>query len=434
MTCIGAAEPAQTRVTEELRSKQHRKMRATRNRYPFFAFRMWQGMGVAACFRLLKRNHFVVSPTRIPLALLLCVDSIVNSALTTVQNLVFGRCIAAATIEEPPIFIIGHWRTGTTLLHELLALDERLTAPTTLQCFAPSHFLVSAWLLRTLTFFLPTNRPMDDMSVGWDHPQEDEFALMNLGLGSPYETLAFPNHRPVRNEFLNMTEVTERQSAAWKAGLVKFLQAVNFHSGGKKRLVLKSPPHTARLHILRGLFPDAQFIHLVRHPCDVFASTVQLWKALYETQGLQQPDFAAAPNGRPTVEDYVLAMMELLYRDFFTELSLIPPQQVCEVRYEDLVRAPLEEVDRIYRELNLGAFDFAEQKLKDHLRTLSEYTPNVLTVSDYRLTQVGTRWRWYMERYGYQLTSSKHAPLPLKDSKVRVCSVVATTQAIERLP
>src|SRR4029077_5609932 len=83
------------------------------------------------------------------------------------------------------IFIIGHWRTGTTLLYELLTLDQRFIAPTPMECFAPAVCLGFGRVLRWLSFMLPANRPMDNMPVGWDRPQEDEFALMNLGLGSP---------------------------------------------------------------------------------------------------------------------------------------------------------------------------------------------------------------------------------------------------------
>ena len=44
--------------------------------------------------------------------------------------------------------MIGHWRSGTTLLHELLVLDPRHTFPDTYACFAPNHFLVSGWWMK----------------------------------------------------------------------------------------------------------------------------------------------------------------------------------------------------------------------------------------------------------------------------------------------
>ena len=103
------------------------------------------------------------------------------------------------------MFIIGHWRSGTTYLHELMSLDARFFSPTTYQCFAPHHFLVSQWLIaRYLGFLMPKQRPMDNMAAGWDRPQEDEFALLTLGAPTPYLRMAFPNDPPPYGEFLNM--------------------------------------------------------------------------------------------------------------------------------------------------------------------------------------------------------------------------------------
>ena len=370
-------------------------------------------MGASAWFPLLARNQFAISPGRIPRALELSVYSIINSALKTIQDLAFARRIGDAAIQDPPIFIVGHWRTGTTFLHELLTLDVRFTAPTTLECFVPGHFLVSGWLAPLLGFFVPAKRPMDNMLVGWDRPQEDEVALMNLGLGSPYETLAFPNHRPHRNEFLNMTELTDRQIDAWKVGLLRFLQSVNYsrirqakRAPVPPRMILKSPPHTARLHILRQLFPQAHFIHVVRHPFDIFVSTVWLWRVLYQTQGLQKPDFGPLPGGSPSIEDYVLETMDLLYRDFFTQISMIPARHFCEVRYEDLIGSPIGEMSRIYSELNLGSVEPFRGKLDAYLCKIEGYKPNNFAITEEHRALVEQRWRWYMERYNYQSARS----------------------------
>ena len=99
---------------------------------------------------------------------------------------------------EPPIFILGHWRSGTTLLHELLVQDPRHTFPNTYQCFDPCHFLLTERLVRRYcNWLLPARRIMDNMPVGWERPQEDEFALALLGQPSPYLTIAFPNRGPI---------------------------------------------------------------------------------------------------------------------------------------------------------------------------------------------------------------------------------------------
>ena len=57
---------------------------------------------------------------------------LIHSILGAIQKLVYGRRIRRTTL-RPPIFILGHWRTGTTLLHELLSLDPRHGYPTSYQ-------------------------------------------------------------------------------------------------------------------------------------------------------------------------------------------------------------------------------------------------------------------------------------------------------------
>ncbi|MFH1330999.1 MAG: sulfotransferase [Actinomycetota bacterium] len=86
--------------------------------------RPWHGMTPAVWLRLLACNRAAVSPGRLPMALAISALSLGNSAAGLLQRARYGRAIAGATVGPPPLFIIGHWRTGTTLLHELLALDE----------------------------------------------------------------------------------------------------------------------------------------------------------------------------------------------------------------------------------------------------------------------------------------------------------------------
>jgi hypothetical protein len=379
------------------------------NSYPFFVYRIWFGMRVSILLPLLAHNHFAVSPSRAAFALRGFVCALVNSSANVAQKLIFGKRIRDCVLDAPPIFIIGHWRTGTTLLHELLTLDERFTAPSTIECFAPSLCHALGWLLRRFTFFLPANRPMDNMRVGWDHPQEDEFALMNLGLGSPYEAMIFPNHPRARHSYLNMTALTPQELAAWKDGFLSFLQQVNLRSrreqkyrGRARRIVLKSPTHTARLHILREMFPGAKFIHIVRDPCEVFSSTVRLWRALFDTQGCQKPQFEGGAGIASHIEEYVFENMDLLYRDFFAEVGKIPAENFCELRYEDLVGAPEAELSRIYRELQLESFEQLRPKLKAHLRGLRGYKANGHRISDQQRSEVSRRWGWYMDRFGYR--------------------------------
>src|SRR5690606_33838210 len=130
-------------------------------------------------FKLLARHHFRVHPFRAPMAAIITGITPINSGAALLQHIWFGRYIERTRIESPPVFIVGHWRSGTTLLHELLHLDHRFATPNTYQCMAPHHTLVTEWLIgKRMGWLVPKQRPMDNMAAGFQRPQEDEFALL----------------------------------------------------------------------------------------------------------------------------------------------------------------------------------------------------------------------------------------------------------------
>src|SRR6516164_658976 len=143
-----------------------------------WAPRIWEGFNLVSWLRLLVRNRFAVSPRYIYIAVIITLVSTIHLILRVIQQVIYGRRIAATPIRDAPIFIIGHWRTGTTLLHEFLILDDRHSYPNTYQCLEPNHFLLTeALITRWLHFLMPSRRPMDTMKAGWDRPQEDEFGM-----------------------------------------------------------------------------------------------------------------------------------------------------------------------------------------------------------------------------------------------------------------
>jgi hypothetical protein len=382
-------------------------MSSTHNRYPWWVCRIWNGMDVPTLFALLAKNRFAVSPSagRIHIVVSAVLFSFMNSALNALQHLFVGRRIGRVKL-EPPVFIIGHWRSGTTFLHELLTRDPALAAPSTYECFNPGHFHLSARVFTRFDYLIPGTRPMDDMKMSWLNPQEDEFALLNMGLPSPYQELAFPNHRKRAAPFLSLDEFSPRERTKWREAFVTFLKSVTLYrmksnGGAAPRLVLKSPPHTARLAALSEMFPDATFIHIVRNPAEVFPSSVRTWLSLFEVQGCQTPRAEALPNGAPSIEDYVLSTFNELYRDFAKARAAIPSERFCELRYEDLVADPLAQLERIYEHLQLGRFADAQPHFAAHLAAVRNYRPSRQPVSPDLHTEMRRRWAPFFETYGY---------------------------------
>ena len=354
--------------------------------------RFWDGMTLGAWIPLLLRNGLTIHPLRVPMAMIVTLLGLMNSSLAAVQWLRFRRKIAGTQLVGDPIFIVGHWRSGTTMLHEMLILDQRHTSPTTYECFAPAHFLVSrSTLPRIFKFLLPARRPMDNMPAGWERPQEDEFALCCLGVPSPYLTMLFPNRPPECQEYLDLEGLPPDRLARWKERFLWFLQCVTLRRQADRAEVAAA--HRPDKGALGDVSPR-QFVHIVRDPYVVFASTVNLWKRLYKDQGLQIPRYRG-------LEEHVLETFRRMYATFERDRHLIPPGQFCEVRYEDLVKDPVGQMRMVYQRLELGEFDQVLPSLEGYLSHQADYQTNRYAISPEMRAEITRRWGDFCRKYGY---------------------------------
>ena len=154
---------------------------------------------------------------------------------------------------------------------------------------------------------------------------------------------------------------------------MKFLKQITFRT--PKRIVLKSPPHTARIEVLLELFPDARFVHIVRNPYKVFASTVNLWKRLYEGQGLQKPR-------NEGIEEFVLDTYVRMNKKLDQTRGLVHPSRFYEMRYEDLVADPVAQIRRLYEHLELGDFEPVAPAIEAYQAARADYKTKKYQQSD----------------------------------------------------
>ena len=355
--------------------------------------RIWEGCDAFAYLELLAKNRFAVGFPYWYIAAICSVSSCVNTGLRWVQHGWLGDKIDATPV-TPPLFVLGHWRTGTTLLHELLILDDRHAYPRTVDCLAPCHALLSdRFLERFLWFLTPDKRPVDNMPAGWDRPQEDEFALALLGAPTTYSDFAFPNHPPLTPGSLDLVGLSPRLAAKWKRTFLRFVKEQAFRD--PRRLVLKSPPHTARIPELLAMFPDAHFVNLVRDPYSLFVSTVNLWTRMAQTHGLQTPR-----DGR-AIEEKVFAEFRTMAERYFATKGLIPQGRLVEVRYETLVKDVVAGAEGIYEGLGLGGFDAVRPKLEAYAARNKNYETNKYRLDDATRARVRERWGDLIDRLGY---------------------------------
>jgi hypothetical protein len=332
----------------------------------------------------------------------ICCFSAINSALRLISEALYRRRAERVVLKHPPLFILGHWRAGTTWLHELIVKDERMNFPTTYQCLAPHHFLLTARILGGfMNLLAPRNRPMDNMPLSVSYPQEDEFALINMGLGSPYLEWSFPNRGWLYDDYLTLQQLSPRDRQRWKDLFDWFVRRLTLFNS--KRLVLKSPAHTARVSTLLELYPESSFIHVVRNPLDSIPSTVRTWTRMTDAMSLQV-------RRDPVSADRVLDVFERMYDQFERDRPLVPAARFAEVRYEDLVAAPLATLEGIYRQLDLGDFAPARPAVQEYLASITGYRRNIYCVPDDLKAKILSRCRPYMARYGYLALSEQYSP------------------------
>lgn len=354
-------------------------------------------MSVSNYYRMLKENRFRVHPLKFPMMGLVGGCSMVNSVLNRCQRLQFEDRIAKATLSAPPIFIVGHWRSGTTLMHELMALDATAAYPSNFEAFVPKHFLFSGWFFYPLiNLLMPAKRPMDSMSMSADSPQEDDFALISDGAATPYRRIAFPNNADKHHQQLNFDQTDQALQTSVQQTLDHFLKSLSIRYPGK-RLVLKSPPHTGRIAQLAQWFPDAKFIHMARHPYKLVSSTMRLWKSLDQTQSFQLPAY----DDR-WLKEYVFDCQRLMYESYFGYREQLPPERLIEVKFEDLVAAPEDTVGQIYDQLKLEGAEAIKLQVRQYFDQRKGHKTNPVNLDDGLKAEIDQHWQPYAEAFGYE--------------------------------
>ena len=318
-------------------------------------------------FRLLRANRFAVSPAYWHRAAFITLASAMNSYFRKREDRQFHDLIAATEI-QPPIFILGHWRSGTTHLHNLLARDPQFAFANTYQVVNPHTFLTTEVShTRRFAWMVPKTRPMDEMALNFLTPQEDEFAPCLMSLRSLYLGISFPRSEDRYARYLTFDRVPQPEIDEWKSALVWFLKKLTLKY--QRPLILKSPPHTARIRLLLEMFPDARFVHIHRHPYQVFQSCRHYYDTATWFSYLQRPD-------RGKIDQQIIARYSQLHDAFFAQRDLIPVGRFHEMSFDELERSPLESIRHLYEKIGLTGFETFEPELKRYVDSLSRYRKN----------------------------------------------------------
>ncbi len=352
---------------------------------------MLAGTSFGVMMKLLIRNGISIKPRLLVRTLFLLQNGIWASIFKRMERQKFETQLQNFPVPDDPIIIIGHWRTGSTFLHQLLNLDENLVAPTVFHVSLPDSFLVSKkYYQPVMSAMISSRRPMDNVKLGIDEPQEDEYAIFKLTLDSPLKDIIFPKTNTYFLKRYNNFEPADK--ITWQTAIMNFCRKLAFES--KKRIVLKNPFHSLRIQLLREVFPSARFIHIHRHPYRVVPSTIHMWN-IVATQNML--------NGKwinPGVEDVAIVLDRMLTK-IRTDLAVLPDGIFCEVDFEDLETDPINELKKIYRAIGLKYSSQFEQKVRQFLTELSDYRKNSYSITNDEKAIIRSKLAAHFYHYKY---------------------------------
>jgi hypothetical protein len=343
--------------------------------------------------KLLWRERREIDAPYLPRICAITFQSLKTSLVGLVENKRYGALFQNVAI-QPPLFVLGHWRNGTTHLHQLISCDGRFAFPNTYQVSFPQTFLMTEVVdSRLMSYFIPRRRPMDNVSLSLSSPQEDEFALCASCLKSPFMACVFPRQKQRFERYLTFSSAEASELEEWRASLLHFVKKVQWRYG--RPLVLKSPPHTARIRLLLDLFPNARFVHIHRNPFRVFQSSRALFLTMFTWHGLQRPNLE-------DLDDWILRQYRDTYAAFFEQRSLIPSGRYHDISFEQLEQDPIGEVRKLYEALELPDFSSFEPELRQYVGSLAGYRKNVFTDLPAELAaRITEEWKRCFEEWGY---------------------------------
>jgi hypothetical protein len=296
---------------------------------------------------------------------------------------------------KEPVFIIGHWRSGTTLLHNLMCQDPYASFITTYQSIFP-HNMYSKWLFKSfLHWQIPDKRPSDNVDLGANLPQEDDFAMANI-VPAFYDFFFFPDqYRKNYERHVRFSSETDRYRSEWLRAYDYLIRKGLVNRPGKFS-VLKNPANTGRFEALLKQYPEARFIHIHRNPVMVYLSTKKFFLSLFPSVQLQ-------PTTEAQIVNIVFEYYALLMRDYLEKKDKIPAEQFFEIRFDDFEQDPFPILTKVYEKFNIAHWPEAEEAMKAYYKGLHGYQKNVYRISRAELDRVQKEWAFAFEAFDYDL-------------------------------
>ena len=319
------------------------------------------------------------------------------SVLAPLQERRYKKLLADKEPEHDPLFILGHWRSGTTFMHNVFSCDKHFGYNTTYQTVFP-HLMMwgQPFFKKNMSWLMPDKRPTDNMELAVDLPQEEEFAITNSCPYTYYNFWFLPKYiDEYAEKYLLFNDITEEELKSFEETFKKIIKISLWNTNGTQFLS-KNPPHTGRVKELVRMFPNAKFIYLIRNPFTVFESTRSFFTNTIQPLKLQD-------ISDKEIETNILSVYTKLYKKYEADKHLIPKGNLVEVRFEDYEKDAFGITKDIYAKLGIPGFDEAEADIKQYVDKKKGYKKNRYNYAPETVELVRKHWSFALEQWGYTI-------------------------------
>ena len=263
---------------------------------------------------------------------------------------------------------------------------------------------------------------MDQMPLHFNLPQEDECATNLLSHGrSYYMPLWFMSQEPYFRKYLDFNEKdggNKKDEEAWTRAFIHLMKKLTLRSNMKmastsssssspskrKRLLVKSPIHTARIPLLRELFPKAKFIYIHRDPYEVFQSAAHMADTAYWYCSLN------TPTNQQLIE-FILWQFKSMDDKYYEALKNTYKYNydIMEIAYTDICglngkKKQIQQLQNIYDHINVTWTKDIQSHYEVEMKNIEGYKPNThIKLTDDMRYEIEKRWINYFERYEYDI-------------------------------
>ncbi|MCR5784264.1 MAG: sulfotransferase [Eubacterium sp.] len=347
--------------------------------------------------KLFKDNDFKIPVNRLPQALLISTVSLVLFIPALLEEAYCSVFVYPKKTKEDPVFILGHWRSGTTYLQNLLSCDEQFAYFDPITTYTNNNALfLHKPIMAVQKDAITQSRPMDNLDYEVDSPSEECFAVANRCGDNIVHIMAFPQNAAHYIDHVVLADKPAKKRNDWCRAYHKVMRKTAYING-EKRLLVKSPDNTSHIQEILKIYPNAKFVHICRNPYRVIPSMVNMFKMGSEFLSLQDN-----PSHEDTVDNAV-CLYKKLYTQYFNDIKLIPEGNLVEIKYEEFVKSPIEHAEMIYETLDIDGFDEALPAFREYVDSLEDYKVTKHHPEEYIENAIRNNLGFAFEKFGYEL-------------------------------